>query len=160
MATITTTKTVTINAAFLQEIKDVNQELWRLLEEVRYICSRPIPVRQSSRGLVDRLSLLRDQLALHFALEEAYGYFDDPVMVDPRLSVQANRLREEHRKLYVKICELVDYAEQLHHRGEWASWLTRVSLGFHAFYDQLQTHEANEQELILAAYDDDIGVGD
>ena len=160
MATITFTKTVTVNAAFLQEIKDVNQELWRLLEEVKHMCSRPISVRQSSRILVDRLSVLRDQLALHFALEEAYGYFDDPVMVDPRLSVQANRLRDEHRQLYVKICELVEFAERLNHRGEWASWLTRVSVGFHAFYDQLQSHESNEQELILAAYDDDIGVGD
>jgi hypothetical protein len=124
------------------------------------MCSRPLSIHQSARILVDKLSQLRDQLALHFALEEAYGYFDDPVFVDPRLSDQAEQLREEHRHLYTKICELVDYAEQLHYRGEWASWLTRVSLGFHAFHDQLLSHESKEQDLILAAYDDDIGVGD
>jgi hypothetical protein len=160
MATISLTKTVTVNAAFLQEIKEVHQELWKLLEEIHYICSRPLSIHQSARILVDKLSQLRDQLALHFALEEAYGYFEDPVFVDPRLSEKAGQLRQEHRKLYQKICQLVDYAEHLHYRGEWASWLTRVSLGFHAFHEQLQVHESMERELIMDAYQDDIGVGD
>jgi len=42
------------------------------------------------RHLVDWLSELRDQLALHFALEEAYGYFDEPLHVAPQLAEKAN----------------------------------------------------------------------
>ena len=99
MSVVTSTGTVTVNAAFLQEIKEVNQELWSLLAELRHRCQRPIAPGHC-RQLIDKISLLRDQLALHFSLEEAYGYFDDPVDVAPQLSRQAEHLRSEHRELY------------------------------------------------------------
>src|SRR5262245_61954266 len=96
MTVITTTGTVTVNAAFLQEIKEVNQELWSLLADLRHRCQRPIAPGHC-RLLIDKLCQLRDQLALHFSLEEAYGYFEDPVEVAPQLSRQAEMLRSEHR---------------------------------------------------------------
>ncbi|MCL6481793.1 MAG: hypothetical protein K6U02_08700 [Firmicutes bacterium] len=71
MATVVQTGTVTINAAFLQEIKEVNQDLWALLAELRHRCQRPL-APGACRWLLDRLCQLRDQLALHFSLEEAY----------------------------------------------------------------------------------------
>ena len=61
----TTTGTVTVNAAFLQEIKEVNQELWTLLADLRHRCQRPI-APAGCRYLIDKLSQFRDQLALHF----------------------------------------------------------------------------------------------
>ena len=42
MTVVTSTGTVTVNAAFLQEIKEVNQELWSLLACLRHRCQRPI----------------------------------------------------------------------------------------------------------------------
>src|SRR5262249_12337308 len=42
MSSVVMTRTVTVNAAFLQEIKEVNQELWQRLEEMRHRCQRPI----------------------------------------------------------------------------------------------------------------------
>jgi hypothetical protein len=84
MAVSTLTSTVTVNAAFLQEIKEVNHELWQLLADLRHRCQRPM-APGSCRSLVEKLCQLRDQLALHFALEEAYGYFEDPVDVAPQL---------------------------------------------------------------------------
>ncbi len=84
-----TTSTVTINAAFLQEIKEVNQDLWKLLDEVKHLCGDAHYVQLQGRLVVDRIGELRDQLAMHFALEEAYGYFDDPIRVAPRLSAAA-----------------------------------------------------------------------
>ena len=160
MVTANATATVTVNAAFLQEIKEVNQDLWHLLEEVRYLCSRPMSLRVPSRHFLDLLGALRDQLALHFTLEEAYGYFEDPLYVAPRLSEWAESLRRQHHDLYVQICQLVDYAERLARRGRFASLVMQVSQQFSDFYQQLQEHESQENALILQAYDDDIGVGD
>ena len=91
MAVSISTTTVTVNAAFLQEIKEVNHELWQLLADLRHRCQRPI-APGTCRVLVDKLCELRDQLALHFALEEAYGYFEDPVDVAPQLCRQADAL--------------------------------------------------------------------
>src|SRR4051794_20392387 len=65
MTVVTSTGTVTVNAAFLQEIKEVNQELWSLLADLRHRCQRPIAPSQC-RLLIDKLCQLRDQLALHF----------------------------------------------------------------------------------------------
>lgn len=154
------TSTVTINAAFLQEIKEVNEDLWKLLDEVKRLCSDPQSVQLRARGVVDLLAELRDQLAMHFALEEAYGYFNDPVHVAPRLSVAAAALRDEHQVLYTMIGNLAEEADELYRAGELSKSGPRVVERFHEYYDRFQQHENCENELILDAYDSDIGVGD
>jgi hypothetical protein len=159
MSIATLTGTVTVNAAFLAEIKEVNQELWSLLANLRHRCQRPIAPGQC-RLLIDKLCTLRDQLALHFALEEAYGYFEDPVDVAPRLSRQADQLRGEHKGLYLDFCELVDRAERMLYDEQHAALALWMGPEFLEFDARLRSHEERENELILAAYDDDIGVGD
>src|SRR5687768_9654604 len=107
MTVLTSTGTVTVNAAFLEEIKEVNQELWQLLGDLRHRCQRPVAPGHC-RLLIDKLCQLRDQLALHFALEEAYGYFENPVEVAPQLSRAAGRLLEEHKTLYLDFCDIAE----------------------------------------------------
>jgi hypothetical protein len=71
-----------------------------------------VGMHMPSRQLADLLGRVRDQLAMHFALEEAYGYFEEPLSVAPRLSSQADALRNQHGDLYLAICELVDQAQR------------------------------------------------
>ncbi len=160
MAVGKTTSTVTVNAAFLQEIKEVNADLWRLLDDVRHLCHDPHYVRSHRRRLVLMLGTLRDQLALHFALEEAYGYFEDPVFVAPRLSLKASTLRDEHKTLYSQICALADEVEKQYYAGRLVTVAARITKQFMAFDELICRHESDENELILQAYEDDIGVGD
>jgi hypothetical protein len=159
MSVATLTGTVTINAAFLQEIKEVNPELWSLLSDLRHKCQRPLAPGHC-RHLIDKLCLLRDQLALHFALEEAYGYFEDPVHVAPRLCRQAEHLRDEHKGLYLDLCELVDRSERMFYDEQHAALALWIGPEFLEFDTRLKSHESRENELIFEAYDDDIGVGD
>lgn len=159
MATLTLTGTVTVNAAFLQEIKEVNQELWHLLADLRHRCQRPI-APSMCRLLVDQLCQLRDQLALHFALEEAYGYFDDPVEVAPQLCRQADSLRAEHKQLYAQLSSLVDKVERMFYDDQHAALALWIGPQFLHFDTRLRNHEERENDLILEAYDGDIGVGD
>lgn len=159
MSSVLLTRTVTVNAAFLQEIKEVNKELWQRLQEMQHRCQRPI-APASCRHIVQRLSQLRDQLALHFALEEAYGYFDDPVDVAPRLSFAAEQLRNEHRQLYMDLTGIVERAESLLQSEQLttlALWLGREYLHFDT---AMRDHESRENDLIFEAYDTDIGTGD
>lgn len=159
MATPVKQGTLTINAAFLSEIKEVHQELWDLLADLRKRHER-LGDAAETRQLIDDLAQLRDLLALHFSLEEAYGYFDDPVAVAPRLSEAAHQLRDEHIDLYVQSCQLVDMAESLWQDGRRSSLYLRVLDEFENFDHQLQRHEEDERALITSAYCDDIGVGD
>jgi hypothetical protein len=159
MNVVTSTGTVTVNAAFLQEIKDVNQELWILLGDLRHRCQRPIAPGQC-RQLIDKLCQLRDQLALHFSLEEAYGYFEGPIDVAPQLSREAEKLRREHKDLYVDLCECVEKAERMFYDEQHAALALWIGPEFLEFNQRLRGHEQRENELILDAYDGDIGVGD
>jgi hypothetical protein len=159
MTVITSTGTVTVNAAFLQEIKEVNQELWILLRDLRHRCQRPIAPGHC-RLLIDKLCQLRDQLALHFSLEEAYGYFDDPLDVAPQLGLQAERLRAEHKDLYLDLCDLVDRAERMFYDEQHAALALWIGPEFLELDQRLRDHEDRENELITEAYDGDIGVGD
>ena len=78
MSTTTLASTLTINAAFLEEIKDSNVTLWRRLAKLRDTCEchevRPVILHR----LVGLLNEIRDLLALQFALEESYGYLEVP----------------------------------------------------------------------------------
>jgi hypothetical protein len=160
MAKASATRTVTVNAAFLQEIKEVHDELWQLLGELRQRVSEPFTERSERQQLISDLELLRDQLALQFALEEAYGYFEDPAYVAPQLCQQAMELRSEHRTLYAAASAVVDLSHHLHRRGPLSTFQNRVATSFVQFEEHLQRHEAKENELIQQEYSDDIGCGD
>lgn len=159
MTVLTTTGTVTVNAAFLAEIKEVHYELWHLLADLRHRCQRPMAPGQC-RLLIDKLGHLRDQLALRFALEEAYGYFDDPLDVAPQLSRRAEQLRGEHKGLYLDFCELVDHAERILYEERFAALALWIGPQFLELDARLRDHEDREKDLIYEAYDADIGVGD
>lgn len=156
---IVSTGTLTVNAAFFQEIKEVHHELWCLLAKIREMCQQPDQVLRQGGRLADLFECLRDQLALHFALEEAYGYFEDPVHVAPRLCDRAFSLREEHCRLYVKVTTLEQQVREVLDRPTRARLLALIN-DFDEFDRQFQAHEEQENELILQEYSDDIGVGD
>jgi len=154
----TTTGTVTVNAAFFQEIKDVNQELWAMLEDARDRIARPVSAGQC-RSLVELLARLRDQLALHFALEEAYGYFEDPEFVAPMLGQEAEKLRGEHKDIYMRLCRVVELAEKWYYANETITLARCLGPAFRDFDRRLRQHEERENALIFDMLGD-TGVGD
>jgi hypothetical protein len=106
------------------------------------------------------LSQLRDLIALQFSLEEVYGYFDNPVSVDPRLSRQADRLRSEHAALKQEISRVAELAEELLCQGRLASLTTIVPVAFDRSHDRLVRHERAERALMSEAWLKEIGTGD
>jgi hypothetical protein len=154
------TRTVTINPAFLHEIKEDNVELREVLAQLvnRLLQRRQRPA--DARTLVEMLGRLRDQLAIHFSLEEAFGYFENATAVAPRLSRQAEELRSEHNLFFRDICSICEQAEQLLYHEVPGQVLRQIAARFAAFHDAFQLHESRERELIMAAFDDDIGVCD
>lgn len=158
MATIST-RTVTLNLAFLREIKEDNRELRNCLATLRAVLSRARLV-VSRRELVQLIGLLRDQLALHFSLEEAYGYFDDPISVAPQLSARISMVRGQHSELFLQVVSLEDLAEQWLHHEHGSVGLRRIAWEFSRFDAQFQRHEHVEHELMQEAFYDEFGVGD
>lgn len=154
------TGTVTVNAAFLQEIKDDSREFRQLLCQASEMLGPAHLSTVEPKRIVDLLLRLRDQLALHFTLEEAYGYFEDALNSAPQLSEQAELLRNQHQPLFMDLCRIVEAAEQMLYGESDDHARARIARMFHNFRADMQLHEAREQDLILAAFNDDIGAGD
>ena len=146
---------VAVNAAFLQEIKEDAQDLHELLECTVVLLTGPSWVRAQPRRLVQLLEQIRDQLALHFSLEEVYGYCDAAADGDPRHAAQAAALRSQHQELYRQICDLVEAAQQVLYHEAPTAGPDRLAVGFAALVDELHDHEVHENEMIAEAFDDD-----
>ncbi len=155
------TATVSINAAFLQEIKTDHLLLGELFADVRKCLATPTWIANHARVVSDLLEELLDQLALHFALEEAIGYFEDTVSAAPRLSTEAEELRNQHGELFEELRELVDSAQAHAAAGSMSLRQSRqLARAFHTFDERFLAHEKRENELIMIAFEQDIGVGD
>ncbi len=143
-----------------QETKDVNDELWALLAKAHHACTRPIALSGNCREFVSMLLELRNQLALYFALEESYSYFDDPVNVPLHTDYWGEQLRSEHFRLYSHFSDIVQQAETMLAEKQQAFWESRVPRQFLAFHEELMIHEHRENELLIAMLDQDIGISD
>lgn len=151
---------VAINAAFLQEIKDIHVELWGSLQEIRSMCRAVDQATHWQFRLVMAFEELRDLFAMHFALEEGFGYFENPAFIDLDISRRANELRSDHKALYCEICEICEWIDEARFQGRLSAKLSSVSLRFESFLDQFRIHESREQELIYDSFCNDLGTGD
>ncbi len=154
----TSTRQVAVNAAFLKEIKEDNLLLKSLWDQIGPLAAHIETATNHWPELITLLSDLRDQLAIHFTLEEAYGYFDDAVDIAPQLSLQAENLRGQHRNLFEQIRDLADRVTEVSLESEQQS--TAFMKRFSRFRRDLENHEEDELKLILESLDDDLGVGD
>jgi hypothetical protein len=147
-----------INAAFLQEIKEDHRQLdehWRRLQAM---ATESIWLARHYQVFVDELFALCDQLALHFALEEAYGYFEDVLEATPHLHAQAARLKGQHPGLFVWARDLADQAAA--ERRPSADAMQSLVAQFQALAMAYRAHDTAERALIVSAVHQDVGVGD
>ena len=154
----TDTGRLAVNAAFLKDIKDDNQDLKILLDKITPITCHQQTATNHWPELITLFSDLRDQLALHFSLEEAYGYFDDAVVSAPQQSVTAELLRSEHPQLFAMIRDLADQASEI--CSDRPEEVSRFIQRFDAFRRAFEKHEESELKLILDSFDDDLDVAD
>ena len=147
-----------VNAAFLKEIKEDNRQLKTLWDRLLPMLAHPETAKNHWDELVLGLAELRDQLAMHFSLEEAYGYFDDAIDIAPHLSVFAESLKAQHSRLFSQIRDLADLI--LESTPDSAQHIRKLIRQFTRFRIDFESHEESELKLILQSFDDDLGVGD
>ncbi|TWT75323.1 hemerythrin domain-containing protein [Allorhodopirellula solitaria] len=159
---------LTVNAAFLKDIKDDNRDLKILIDRVRVITQPREAAANHWSELLTLLADLRDQLALHFGLEEAYGYFDEALGTEAELSLTADRLRSQHPVLFEEARHLAEAAADAHTGDapiegttpEVTTAQEKILNRLETFLVQFHEHEEAELKLILDALEEDIGVGD
>ncbi|KAA1257650.1 hypothetical protein LF1_01380 [Rubripirellula obstinata] len=147
------TTLMSVNPAFLREIKDSNPDYMESVRRIQHICHSPDDPTSLCRNLVKGLDDLRDIVALQFSLEESYGYIAigdlrDFGTTETPVTRKTARTQAEHRSLYIQLSELAELAEELQYRGVEHSMLIDLSARVCDFVDRLLTHERDEAELI------------
>lgn len=156
----TQTRTLVVNPAFLQEIKDSNTDLWHSFHELRQTCQRAAgPVgqansAQTAKRLVRLLDDLRDLLGLQFALEESYGFVSLPGPSNGSRTGELSELMQvQHCSLFLRLSDLAERAEELQYRGMAEYELDKLISEATMFDAALREHERLEAELIERAFD-------
>ncbi|MCA9193750.1 MAG: hypothetical protein KDB03_18385 [Planctomycetales bacterium] len=134
-----------VNAAFLQEVKDSNTELWLTLTQLENLRQVNQEKRIRSRQLVMLLGRLRECVALEFSLEETYGFLSTGGLSTWQDATEA---MHQHRDLYLQIHELCEQAEEAEYRGTISRDLDQYLDAFDDFHCSFVAHEAMEGELI------------
>ena len=153
VTTATSTRTLVVNSAFMQEIKDGNPNLENAIQNLQHVCKSTENISQISRHLTRVLNTLRTELALQFALEESYGYVEVNETQLHDLSKTTQATRAQHNSLYGAITELAEAAEELQYRGVEPEQLQALMDDTRKFSRQLYRHEQAENDLIDQSFD-------
>jgi iron-sulfur cluster repair protein YtfE (RIC family) len=157
LGTALTSDSITINAAFLQEIKQDNVQFRDIVHEITSFVQIGAYLKSDTSVLVKHIKELRDQLATHFALEETYGYFACPLNVPPELSQRVERVRAEHDEIRIELTDILNQALQLNPVSAAGGRQTIVLNRLRHLLERLDAHERRENELIQRAFNDDVG---
>ncbi len=153
-------QSTSINAAFLHEIKVDDMRLKRLLAHLKTFGKiRPFGLNRLP-SLAKLLGDFRDQLAFHFTLEEAYGFFDDAIEEAPQISRKVTLLKYQHVQLFDRACSLAAKAEEIAGESPCLRAVARLRRDIRALLARLQEHERAENRLIMDVLNVDLGVGD
>lgn len=160
MSGVANDRRVAVNAAFLEEIKEDNVRLKQILRAV----ARVLQENWLANGLAAEFGLLitalRYQLGVHFDLEEVYGYLDHAVETAPELAGLAESAQAEHWSLRAEINRIDEQAHELLSNGTLESAHLQLVPRLRSFCRRLDRHEHAENELIMRAYAEDVGIGD
>ncbi len=157
MTLVIRTGTVTINPAFLQEVKELHEELWQKVQQCRCRASEPLANDQEAQMFRQMLADLLDTLDRHFTVEETCGYFENPVDVAPHLASRCEQLRREHASLYLELLAILEHADALLSCPASLPMWVAIQSDYIAFDDRFKAHEEAEADLIQRAFNQDIG---
>lgn len=124
-------------------------ELRSVVLRLTQLTSNLALLKSNEKEFISLLGVFSEQLALRF---EAFGYFEEAVEPASNVLRQAQKLRDQHAKLYERAQKLVESAVDSETRD-----LDRLSQQVHDLLHDLEVHEAEETEIVISAMFEDIG---
>ncbi|MGD9648040.1 MAG: hemerythrin domain-containing protein [Pirellulales bacterium] len=145
-------------AAYVQQVKAEHYGLEQLLHQLEdaFAAARGNgwPTKAIPQ-LVKLLTDLREEIERHFAQEEVGGYMEEALSLAPRFSGQAQALLKQHGELSQAVRALLAKTRD----PKLVDWS-----GLHAelqtLLKKLKAHEAGENRIVEAAFNEDLGLGD
>jgi len=148
-----------VGASIVKEIRDEHRACMQLLSEVEECLDSPPddPAGWIS-DLKQKLTELTAALDEHFTGEEAGPVFRKLPIQHPRLAGPLKQLEEEHATMRSELKTVLDKADELSQPEVFE--LRELNARVQLFVARLRRHEAAENEIVIQAYWDEVGVGD
>ncbi len=139
---------VTINAAFLQEIKEANSQVWESLYFLRLMARERYIGQQNMHQWVQKLTEFRRQLSTEFALEETYGYIPGAHHQHIAMGIDPAVALKQHKELYLHLLDVCEQVEESQYVGTIGRDFRSHTAAFQEFDASLSEHERIESEMI------------
>lgn len=139
---------VTINAAFLQEVKEANSQLWETQYSLRTIAQQKSVSEPEIHAWVAKLTDFRRQLSTEFALEETYGYISSAQHQHIKVGVDPSVTLKQHRELYLQLLEVCERVEESQYVGTILRDFRIHVACFQEFDAGMSEHERLESQMI------------
>jgi iron-sulfur cluster repair protein YtfE (RIC family) len=146
-------------SSLVEETLDEHRGCMRLLSAVEECLDRkPQDRRQWLVDLKGALGALSPVLCRHFDTEESGPMFRELPIKKPRLADQLSALEAEHPVMVAQLEEILDSLSDLDDPEVFE--LRELNARVQLFVARLRRHEAAENELVIQAHWDEVGVGD
>jgi hypothetical protein len=143
---------LSINAAFLAEMKEAHAEYQDCLISLRDFCGANCSNNRIISECGQFLHRIRDVFATQCQLEETYGYvriFDAKNRTAHDLVVQ--QTFDQHRAISLILMELSERFDGLQYQGTLAREINAVLLELKSLQALVEQHEGTERDLIRSA---------
>ena len=145
--------------SLVEETLDEHRGCLQLIAEVEQCLDRPPDDRRRWLAeLKGTLARLAEALRRHFEGEESGPIFRSLPMQHPRLARPLARLEAEHPLMLEKMDDVLRKADALENAEIFE--LRELNGGVQLLLAQIRRHEAAEDELVIRAHWEEVGVGD
>ena len=147
------------HASLVEETRDEHAGCLKLLTELEACLDRP--AGESERWLSElraKLGELDTAMRRHFEGEEAGPVFRELPQRHPRLAAPLGKLEAEHREMLEQMESVQRKADALDVPTDYE--LRELNARVQLLVARIRRHEAAENELVIQAHWDEIGVGD
>ncbi len=141
-----------------RELREDSSHLHQLTRAIDALLAHPRIASNHWSELQVLFSELRDQLSLHFSLEEAEEYLNISCDANPECICTAEYLKLQHAELFENIRGVADAALDIPSDNE--RRMNAIVARYRRFRRSLDAHEEAEWNLVQRAFDEDLGVGD
>lgn len=139
---------VTINSAFLQEVKEDNSQVWESRHSLRELGQKCLLEPSLIHLWVQSLTEFRKLLSVEFTLEETYGYVTRATNQHISVGVDPAVTLKQHKELYLHLLDVCEQVEESQYVGTIQRDFSRHLASFQEFDAFLSQHEQHESEMI------------
>jgi hypothetical protein len=143
---------LTINGAFMIEIKDAHSDYRSALDTLREYCSKECERDRVVRECGIFLHRLRALFATQCQLEETYGYVRiQPGSLHSRSSSDVATVFSQHREISLLLMELSERFDDLQYQGNIRREIDSFMPNLRFLWSRLDNHERTELQLAIQA---------